>query len=78
MLSDFVDDKINIVIVKDLSRFGREYAQMGLYIEHNFEEMGVRFLSVTEIFDTLTGYDNLMLPFTNVLNSLQARQNERS
>lgn len=44
MLDDIEAGKINVVIVKDLSRFGREYAQMGMYIEHYFEEKGVRFL----------------------------------
>src|SRR5699024_12057486 len=48
MLEDIESEKINLVIVKDLSRFGREYAQMGLYIEHYFEEKGVRFISVAE------------------------------
>lgn len=38
MLEDIESEKVNLVIVKDLSRFGREYAQMGLYIEHYFEE----------------------------------------
>ena len=42
------EGKIGTIIVKDLSRFGREYAQMGMYIEHYFEEKGVRFISVAE------------------------------
>ncbi|MBQ9720433.1 MAG: recombinase family protein, partial [Oscillospiraceae bacterium] len=66
--------KINMVIVKDLSRFGREYAQMGMYIEHYFEQKGVRFLSVAENIDSANGLDNLVLPFTNVINSFYARQ----
>ena len=74
MLDDIETGKINTVIVKDLSRFGREYAQMGMYIEHYFEEKGVRFISVAENIDSLTGMDNLVLPFTNVINSFYARQ----
>lgn len=74
MIGDIDAGIINTVIVKDLSRFGREYAQMGLYIEHYFEEKGVRFISVTENIDTKSGVDNLMLPFTNVINSYYARQ----
>ena len=38
MEADIEAGKVNCVLVKDLSRFGREYAQMGLYIEHYFEE----------------------------------------
>ena len=74
MIEDIEAGKINMVIVKDLSRFGREYAQMGLYIEHYFEEKSVRFVAITENIDTLNGTDNLVLPFTNVINSFQARQ----
>ena len=74
MLDDIESGNINMVIVKDLSRFGREYAQMGMYIEHYFEEKGVRFISVAENIDSKNGIDNLVLPFTNVINSFYARQ----
>ena len=74
MIGDIEGGKVNTVIVKDLSRFGREYAQMGLYIEHYFEEKGVRFLSLAENIDSSQGLNNLVLPFTNVINSLYARQ----
>lgn len=74
MIDDIENGKINTVIVKDLSRFGREYAQMGLYIEHYFEEKGIRFIAVAEGVDSKNGLDNLMLPMTNVINSLYARQ----
>ena len=74
MIGDIEAGRVNTVIVKDLSRFGREYAQMGLYIEHYFEEKGVRFLSLAENIDSSQGLNNLVLPFTNVINSLYARQ----
>ncbi len=74
MMDAIEEGNINTVIVKDLSRFGREYAQMGMYIEHYFEEKGVRFISVAENIDTKNGIDNLVLPFTNVINSFYARQ----
>lgn len=74
MIDDIELGKINMVIVNDLSRFGREYAQMGMYIEHYFEEKGVRFISVAENIDSKNGIDNLVLPFTNVINSFYARQ----
>lgn len=74
MIGDIEAGRVNTVIVKDLSRFGREYAQMGLYIEHYFEEKGVRFLSLAENIDSSQGQNNLVLPFTNVINSLYARQ----
>ena len=74
MIDDIEAGAVNMVIVKDLSRFGREYAQMGMYIEHYFEEKGVRFISVAENIDSKNGMDNLVLPFTNVINSFYARQ----
>ena len=48
MLDYIESSKINMVIVKDLSRFGRDYAQMDIYIEHYFEQTGMRFLSVAK------------------------------
>lgn len=74
MIDDIEAGHINMVIVKDLSRFGREYAEMGMYIEHYFEEKGVRFLSLAENIDSQKGLDSLVLPFTNVINSFYARQ----
>ena len=77
MIMDIDAGKINLVVVKDLSRFGREYAQMGLYIEHYFEENGIRFISVGEGIDTINGADNIMMPITNVINSLYAKDCSR-
>ena len=48
MIEDIEAAKINAVIVKDLSQLGREYAQMGLYIDHYFEEKRVRSISLGE------------------------------
>lgn len=55
MLTDLENHKANLVIVKDLSRFGREYAQMGMYIENDFEDWNIRFISIGENIDTLNG-----------------------
>ncbi|MEA5085216.1 MAG: recombinase family protein [Lachnospiraceae bacterium] len=77
MIKAIDDGKVNMVIVKDLSRFGREYAQMGLYIEHYFEEKSVRFIALGENIDTLNGVDNILMPITNVINSMYARDCSR-
>ncbi len=77
MIADIDAGKINMVIVKDLSRFGREYAQMGMLIEHYFDENGVRFIAISEGIDTLKGTDNILMPITNVINSLYARDCSR-
>ena len=70
MMEDMRSGKINCVIVKDLSRFGRNYIETGRYIEHIFPFMGVRFIAINENFDSLhsTHTDSLMIPFRNLLN----------
>ena len=50
---------------------------MGLYIEHHFEENDVRFIAVSEGIDTLNGTDNILMPITNVINSLYTRDCSR-
>lgn len=74
MMDDIEKGKINVVVVNDLSRFGREYAEMGYIIEHYFEEKGVRFISLYERVDTAKSKDNLIMAITNVMNSFYARQ----
>lgn len=74
MLADLENHKANLVIVKDLSRFGREYAQMGMYIENDFEDWNIRFISIGENIDTLNGTDGILMPITNVINSQYAKE----
>lgn len=77
MLNDLEKHKANVVIVKDLSRFGREYAQMGMYIENDFEDWNIRFISIGENIDTLNGTDGILMPITNVINSHYAKECSR-
>lgn len=77
MLGDLEKHKANVVIVKDLSRFGREYAQMGMYIENDFEDWNIRFISIGENIDTLNGTDGILMPITNVINSHYAKECSR-
>lgn len=77
MLEDLKSHKANIVIVKDLSRFGREYAQMGMYIENDFEDWNIRFISISENIDTLNNADGILMPLTNVINSHYAKECSR-
>lgn len=46
MMGDIETGRINCVVVKDLSRFGRNYLEMGMYTEMRFPELGVRFIRV--------------------------------
>ena len=70
MMEDVKAKRVNVVIVKDLSRFGRNYLQVGFYISDIFPQMNVRFIAIGDDVDTARGdtdYD-LMLPIKNVFN----------
>ncbi len=53
MMKDIEDGKINCVIVKDLSRLGRDYIETGRYLRNTFPTYGVRFIAINDNFDTL-------------------------
>ncbi len=72
MLSDINAGKINLVIVKDLSRFGRNYVEVGLQVEH-FKEQNVRFIAADDHYDSTINEDDLMFPMRNVMNEMYAR-----
>ena len=73
MMADIEAGKINCVIVKDLSRFGRDYINSGQYLERWFPEHGVRFLAVNDHIDSEAGPYDMLLPFKNVFNEQYAR-----
>lgn len=55
-----------MVVVKDMSRFGRNYLEVGLYTEIRFPEMGVRFIAVNDGVDSEDQSSNDFTPFRNV------------
>lgn len=61
------DGKIGTVIVKDLSRFGREYLQTGFYTEMFLPDNDVRFIAINDSVDSDDG-DNDFAPFKNIIN----------
>lgn len=76
MMEDIKAKKIDCVIVKDLSRFGRNYIEVGKYIERVFPFMGVRFISINDNYDSegkKNESDSLMLPFKNLVNDAYCR-----
>ncbi len=73
MLKDIKAGKVNCVIVKDLSRFGRDYIDTGRYLERDFPEMGVRFISVTDSIDSMKQAYDMLLPIKNIFNEQYAR-----
>ncbi|RHM81432.1 MULTISPECIES: recombinase family protein [Lachnospiraceae] len=73
MIADIEDGKVNCVVVKDLSRFGRDYIDTGRYLERYFPEMGVRFISVTDGIDSMKQAYDMLLPIKNIFNEQYAR-----
>lgn len=76
MMRDIRVGDVNCVIVKDFSRFGRNYLEAGNYIEKIFPFLGVRFIAVTDKFDTMTvGNDskNMAMNIKNLVNDMYAK-----
>lgn len=72
MLSDIDEGKINLVIVKDLSRFGRNYVEAGMYVQW-FTDSNIRFIAADDNYDSLVNSDDLLFPIKNVVNEMYAR-----
>ena len=70
MMDEIRSGKVNCVVVKDLSRFGRNYIEAGNYIERVFPFMGVRFIAINDSYDSLdkNQSDSLLIPFKNLIN----------
>ena len=76
LLEDVKKKKINCIIVKDLSRLGRNYIETGRYLEKIFPFLGVRFIAVNDNYDSLGGKkssDDLIIPFKNLINEAYCR-----
>jgi len=75
MLSDIEAGSVNCVIVKDLSRLGRNTIDTGYYIETYFPQRNVRFISVNENYDTANPDDaafGILIPLRNMINEAYA------
>ena len=70
MLDDAKTGKINLILCKDLSRFGRNYIHVGQYVDYIFPRYNIRFIALTDNIDTLNSNSSSMemLPIMNVFN----------
>lgn len=70
MMKDIMAGRINCVIVKDLSRLGREYIETGRYLRQTFPAFGVRFISINDGIDTANEHsgDDLTVGLKNIMN----------
>ena len=69
--------EIGVVIVKDLSRFGRNYLDVGEYLEIKYPTLGVHFIAIQENVDTLKNTGTEMMPFNNIFNEWYAAQTSK-
>ena len=77
MMKEAAKGKIQCILVKDLSRFGRNYAETGYYLEHIFPKLGIRLIAVNDEFDTETLTDMLSVQIKNIVNDMYARDVSR-
>jgi len=76
MLADVKAGKISRVIVKDMSRFGRDYLQVGMYTDILFPDFGVHFIAINDGVDSTRG-DNEFTAIRNVFNEMYARDTSK-
>ena len=77
MLEEVKAGNIETVIVKDMSRFGRNYLQVGFYTEMVFPDKGVRFIAVNNGIDSNNPTDNEFTPFLNIMNEWYAKDTSK-
>ena len=64
------NDKVGVIIAKDMSRIGRNYLEVGLYTEMLFPEHDIRFIAVNSGVDSANQQDNDFTPFLNIINQI--------
>ena len=80
MIQDIEDGRINCIIVKDLSRFGRNFLEVSEYLEKWFPANGIRFIAVNNGYDNIqpdSGKEGIVIPFSNMINEMYLRDTSR-
>lgn len=76
MIADIEMGKVERVIIKDMSRFGRNYLQVGMYTEMIFPEKNIHFIAINDGVDSLHGTDDFT-PFRNIINEWYAKDTSK-
>ena len=69
--------QISTIVVKDLSRFGRNYLEVGQYLEIKYPTLGIRFIAIQENVDTASNTGTELMPFSNIFNEWYAAQTSK-
>lgn len=79
LMEDVKKGKIQCVVVKDLSRFGRNAVETGYYLETIFPKLNVRFIAITDDFDNSRSedMDNIAVPVKNMINEFYAKDSSK-
>ena len=77
MIAEVEAGNVAVIIVKDMSRFGRDYLKVGFYTEVMFKEKGVRFIAINNGIDSSNQQDSDCTPFLNIMNEWYARDSSR-
>lgn len=77
LLDDIENGLVGTVIVKDMSRIGRNYLQVGFYTDVFFREKGVRFIAISNGVDNTRSDSNEFAPFLNIMNEWYVRDTSR-
>ncbi len=80
LMDDIRSGRIKALVVRDLSRFGRDYIETGTYLERVFPQIGLRFISIKEHYDSFAAdgqNEDLLIPLQNMVNSLYSKDISR-
>ena len=77
LLEEVKAGNVGTIIIKDMSRFGRNYLQVGFYTEMLFPDKGVRFIAVNNGIDSNNPTENEFTPFLNIMNEWYARDTSK-
>ena len=76
LMNDVASGQINCIIIKDFSRLGRNYIEMGKLLMRIFPSMGVRIIAINDNYDSINGMnstDEIVIPFKNLINDAYCR-----